>query len=222
MKYPVLLPNIFDYPFTYESNIKLKAGDYVKVPFGKKNIIGVIWDFFEEKNNKEFKLKSITEKIEIEPLSKNTINFLKWFSNYNIVPLGMCLKLHLINDENLKIKNDKDLLKYDISNEKKIYQLSEEQDKAYKELSKNDSSFRVHLLQGTTGSGKTIVYFKAIEKIINMGSQALILLPEIGLTNEFEKKFKSYFGFEAAVWHSKVSPKKEKLYGMDYQQEKLK
>ena len=28
MKYPVLLPNIFDYPFTYESNIKLKAGDY--------------------------------------------------------------------------------------------------------------------------------------------------------------------------------------------------
>ena len=38
MKYPVLLPNIFDYPFTYESNIKLKAGDYVKVPFGKKNI----------------------------------------------------------------------------------------------------------------------------------------------------------------------------------------
>ena len=62
MKYPVLLPNIFDYPFTYESNIKLKAGDYVKVPFGKKNIIGVIWDFFEEKNNKEFKLKSIIEK----------------------------------------------------------------------------------------------------------------------------------------------------------------
>jgi len=171
MKYPVLLPNIFDYPFTYESNIKLKAGDYVKVPFGKKNIIGVIWDFFEEKNKKEFKLKSITEKIEIEPLSKNTMNFLKWFSNYNLVPLGMCLKLHLINDDNLKIKNDSDLLKYALSSEKESYQLSEEQDKAYKELSKNDSSFRVHLLQGTTGSGKTIVYFKAIEKIINTGLQ---------------------------------------------------
>ncbi len=211
MKYPVLLPNIFDYPFTYESNIKLKAGDYVKVPFGKKNIIGVIWDFFEEKNNKEFKLKSIIEKIQIEPLSKKTMNFLKWFSNYNLVPLGMCLKLHLINDENLKIKNDSDLLKYALSSKKESYQLSEEQDKAYKELSKNDSSFRVHLLQGTTGSGKTIVYFKAIEKIINIELQALILLPEIGLTNEFEKKFKSYFGFEAAVWHSKVSQKKRKI-----------
>ncbi len=114
MKYPVLLPNIFDYPFTYESNIKLKAGDY-----------GVIWDFFEEKNNKEFKLKSIIEKIQIEPLSKKTMNFLKWFSNYNLVPLGMCLKLHLINDENLKIKNDSDLLKYALSSKKESYQLSD-------------------------------------------------------------------------------------------------
>ena len=185
MKYPVLLPNIFDYPFTYESNIKLKAGDYVKVPFGKKNTIGVIWNFFEEKNNKKFKLKSIIEKIEIDPLSKNTINFLKWFSNYNLVPLGMCLKLHLINDQNLKIKNDSDLLKYALSNEKESYQLSEEQDKAYEELSENDNSFRVHLLQGTTGSGKTIVYFNAIKKKLNEGYQSLILLPEIGLTKEF-------------------------------------
>ena len=34
MKYPVLLPNIFDYPFTYESNIKLKAGDILLFPSG--------------------------------------------------------------------------------------------------------------------------------------------------------------------------------------------
>ena len=33
MKYPVLLPNIFDHPFTYESNLNLKIGEYVKVPF---------------------------------------------------------------------------------------------------------------------------------------------------------------------------------------------
>ena len=46
MKYPVLLPNIFDYPFTYESSLKLQIGDYVNVPFGKKTITGVIWDKF--------------------------------------------------------------------------------------------------------------------------------------------------------------------------------
>ena len=65
MKYPVLLPNIFDHPFTYLSNIKLKPGDYVKVPFGKKNIIGIIWDIFEEKNNKEFKLIYINKKLKL-------------------------------------------------------------------------------------------------------------------------------------------------------------
>ena len=36
MKVPVLLPNIFDHPFTYTSKEKLKIGDYVEVPFGKK------------------------------------------------------------------------------------------------------------------------------------------------------------------------------------------
>ena len=54
------------------------------------------------------------------------------------------------------------------------------------------------------------MYFKAIEKIISRGLQTLILLPEIGLTGEFEKKFKNFFGFEAAIWHSKITPKKKK------------
>ena len=35
MKIPVLIPNIFDHPFTYESELNLRAGDYVSVPFGK-------------------------------------------------------------------------------------------------------------------------------------------------------------------------------------------
>ena len=44
------------------------------------------------------------------------------------------------------------------------------------------------MLQGTTGSGKTIVYFEALKRIINKGFQGLIMLPEIGLTAQFEKK----------------------------------
>ena len=70
---------------------------------------------------------------------------------------------------------------------------------------------RQHLLQGTTGSGKTIVYFNSIKKILDQGKQSLILLPEIGLTGEFEKKFKNFFGFEAAIWHSKITPKMKKI-----------
>ena len=59
MKVPILLPNIFNHPFTYESDINLKVGDYVVVPFGKSEITGVVWDEFEKKNNKKFKIKNI-------------------------------------------------------------------------------------------------------------------------------------------------------------------
>ena len=45
MKFPILLPNIFNHPFTYESDIKLFPGDYVLVPFGKSNMTGVVLQF---------------------------------------------------------------------------------------------------------------------------------------------------------------------------------
>ena len=51
MKFPILLPNIFNYPFTYESDFKLKIGDFVQVPFGKSKMTGVVWDEFEKKKN---------------------------------------------------------------------------------------------------------------------------------------------------------------------------
>ena len=104
MKYPVLLPIIFDYPFTYESSLKLKIGDYVNVPFGKKIITGIIWDKFENNDNKNFKIKSIKDKLNIEPLKTETINFLNWFSEYNLVPLGMTLKLHLLSGNGVEKK----------------------------------------------------------------------------------------------------------------------
>ncbi len=211
MKYPVLLPNIFDYPFTYESSIKLKIGDYVKVPFGKNIITGVIWDKFENNDNKNFKIKSVIEKLNIEPLKKKTVHFLNWFSEYNLTPLGMTLKLHLLSSNGVETKDKSEYETYQRKFKKEEFNLSEEQEEAFKNIIKNDSFFRVHLLQGTTGSGKTIVYFKAIEKIISQGLQTLILLPEIGLTGEFEKKFKFFFGFEAAIWHSKITPKKKKV-----------
>ncbi len=49
MKVPILLPNIFNHPFTYESDQALETGDYVLVPFGKSKITGVVWDDFEKK-----------------------------------------------------------------------------------------------------------------------------------------------------------------------------
>ena len=210
MKIPILLPNIFNHPFTYQSgDLNLKTGDYVTVPFGKEKKIGVVWNEFEQ-TKKKFVEKEVSKKLDLPSLSLKTINFIKWFSEYNIVPLGMALKLHLLNDPILDQFNIDDLKFYMKSQKKINYQLSKEQKKTLNDITKNDSKFRVHVIQGTTGSGKTIVYFNSLQKKLNKGFQGLILLPEIGLTGEFQKKFLDFFGFQPAIWHSGITKKTKK------------
>ena len=211
MKIPVLLPNIFNHPFTYESDLKLKTGDYVVVPFGKSKITGVVWDEFEKGNNKNFKVKKILKKIEISPLKKDTIKFLNWFSQYNLIPKGMALKLTLLSGNVVEKLADEKYNDYIAQIKNHSLELSSEQKKSLKLMNKYKDKFRVHVLQGTTGSGKTIVYFEALKNIINDGFQSLILLPEIGLTGQFEQKFFEFFGFMPAVWHSGISKKKKKI-----------
>ena len=58
------------------------------------------------------------------------------------------------------------------------------------------------LLDGVTGSGKTEVYFEAIAECLRQGKQALVLLPEIALTEPFLKRFEARFGCEPVAWHS--------------------
>ena len=67
MKFPILLPNIFNHPFTYESDLALNIGDFVEVQFGKKNIIGVVWDEFEKKDKENFKIKKVLKKLDFLP-----------------------------------------------------------------------------------------------------------------------------------------------------------
>jgi primosomal protein N' (replication factor Y) len=58
------------------------------------------------------------------------------------------------------------------------------------------------LLDGVTGSGKTEVYFEAIAQCLRQGRQALVLLPEIALTEPFLKRFEARFGCAPVAWHS--------------------
>ena len=211
MKVPILLPNIFNHPFTYESDLNLKVGDYVIVPFGKSKITGVVWDEFEKKNSKNFKVKNVLKKLNVNPLKKSTIKFLNWFSEYNLIPKGMALKLVLLSSNAVE-KLKKDVFKnFEFNNKKNSIKLSEEQKVSLKKMNVSNQKFRVHVLQGTTGSGKTIVYFEALKDVISKGFQGLILLPEIGLTGQFEKKFLEFFGFNPAIWHSSITKKKKEV-----------
>lgn len=63
----------------------------------------------------------------------------------------------------------------------------------------------IFLLHGITGSGKTEVYLQAIEKVIDKGASAIVMIPEIGLTPLMVKRFVERFGDIVGVMHSRLS-----------------
>ncbi len=87
------------------------------------------------------------------------------------------------------------------------FQLSDSQEQAaegiFREWKGKD---RPCLLQGVTGSGKTMVYMKLIEKVLQEGRQAIVLIPEIALTYQNVERFRGYFGDRIAVLNSKMTP----------------
>src|SRR5690606_35859370 len=65
-------------------------------------------------------------------------------------------------------------------------------------------TYSASLLDGVTGSGKTVVYFEAVARALEQGRQVLILLPEIALTSQFISRFEGRFGVRPVEWHSGV------------------
>ena len=207
MKAQVLLPKIFNFPFTYNSRTKGKIGTLVEVPFGSKKEIGVIWkNNYSEPEN--IRIKDISNET-IYSLDKKLIDFIEWFSSYNMVPVGLALKMAIGgSDKFIKFNDNLGRVK---KTKKKTYLLNKDQTEALRFLESINNKFDVSVLQGTTGSGKTLVYFERIKKIIKKNNQALVLLPEIFLTNEFKSRFEDFFGFEPAIWHSKITPKQKRI-----------
>ncbi len=223
MEIPILLPKIFNHPFTYicdSQKIKnLNQGDIVVVPFGKKKEIGVVWDEIK-KTNKKIKLKQIEKKVSNFSLNKKVIKFINWFSIYNVVPKGMILKMCLGNFKNFEETKKKNTI--NIKTKLTKYILNPEQKKSLEKLISFGNKFHVSVLQGITGSGKTIVYFERIKRIVKENKQALILIPEIFLTTQFKNRFKLFFGYEPAIWHSKISANKKKNILLSLAQNKIK
>ena len=212
MKIPVLFPKIFDYPFTYKSEISetLKSGDFVKAPFGSSEITGVIWPH-EQKTKKKFKIKKISKKINVKNLNSSMIEFISWFSKYNLVPLGMSLKMCLLNKDVVETAFNKEFNKFTIKSRDNNFLLNAEQKKSLAFIRNIGNNYNVTVLEGVAGSGKTLVYFKRIKDLIDKGFQALILLPEIALTNQFSRRFKEFFGAEPAIWHSGTTKKNKSI-----------
>jgi primosomal protein N' (replication factor Y) (superfamily II helicase) len=212
MKVSVLFPKIFDHPFTYESgnSDKLMPGEFVKAPFGSTEITGIIWPH-EQKTQKKFKIKKISKKLSVQRLNKPMIEFISWFSKYNLVPLGMAFKMCLLNKDVVEKSFKNEFDKFKFKRKKNNFLLNVDQKKSLSFLRKHGNDYNVTVLEGITGSGKTLVYFERIKDQIKKDFQSLIMLPEIALTNQFSKRFKEFFGVEPAIWHSATSQKNKSI-----------
>ncbi len=85
------------------------------------------------------------------------------------------------------------------------HQLNVEQQQAVAAVTPGNDQFRAFLLNGVTGSGKTEVYFRIMETILAQDKQALLLVPEIGLTPQLVARVQHHFNTTLAVLHSALT-----------------
>ncbi len=92
--------------------------------------------------------------------------------------------------------------------EKDSFTLSAEQETVLKEFRKDLSLGlrETYLIQGVTGSGKTLLYIEMIEEVVRSGKQAIMLIPEIALTFQTVRRFSRRFANRVSYMHSRLSP----------------
>lgn len=98
-----------------------------------------------------------------------------------------------------------DRLPYTGSEDVRDIRFTPAQQTAFEELNKGLAEKKVALLHGVTGSGKTLLYIQKIRECLAQGRQAILLLPEIGLTTQLVSRLNAYFGAELGVYHSHFS-----------------
>lgn len=110
----------------------------------------------------------------------------------------------LIENEVLSIEEES-VFRYNdrVYNKDSAKSLTIEQENIIREYINSDDT--MFLLKGVTGSGKTEVYMKLVERVLLEGKSAIILVPEIALTPQMIERFKGRFGVNVALFHSKLS-----------------
>ena len=173
---------------------------------------------YEPKKQSFAKISSLKNEKKIQGEKQlKVFNFLK--SRNSSVPISE-LKIFTSNPsavcKSLETKGLVDIIKksvipniYNMSLEgdsKKI-SLTDDQQKSISKvcLSLDRNMFDPYLLHGVTGSGKTEVFIEATRHAISQGKSVVVLLPEISTTPQIAGRFRSVFGDDVAVWHSKLS-----------------
>lgn len=189
---------------TYKSEQSLARGQTVYVPLGRgqRRTRGLVLGSAEPVENE----KSV-ESIEAEfpTLPEPYIKWLEWVADYYIYPIGLTTQLAFpplrkpIKERKSSRAPVVPQLDRDI-----LPNLTPEQKKTFEDISAAQG-FNTHLLFGVTGSGKTEVYLRLLEKVLEKGQTGLVLVPEISLTPQLVQRFARRFGDRIAALHSQLT-----------------
>ena len=217
----------FDYLWDAEKLGKLpEIGDIVEMSFARSKAIGLVIKVSDHSDYDLEKLKLIERLAPLPPLDPAVLRLMSFASQYYVHALGETVLPAIPAmwkkgdnwekiSEKLESAEKKSKKKIDAVAEGLITQdqLNPSQRIALQELladGKTENQFRAVLLQGQTGSGKTAVFLNWLASILNDESaQVLLLVPEINLTPQLERRVRAYFpNKKMAVLHSGVSEKK--------------
>ena len=181
---------------TFQSEEKIEIGFKVKVKLQQRKSLdeAVV---IKEVAKPTFKCTNISE-ITDEYFDEKMLLIATFVSQYYVCSLGEALSVYNTFDKNITFTLDEKRFDSKIA-------LSPQQEKAKRFLDEKKQA----LLFANTGAGKTEVYIKIIEEHLNQNKQAILLMPEISLTPQMEKRLEKVFDKSVAIWHSKITKKKK-------------
>lgn len=205
----VPLRRLFDYTVPEEYNDAPYRGKRVKVPFGKQEKIGLVIQECEQSDIPVAQLKPIHAVLDEQPLFPEvSLQFIEKLARYYHHPIGevaftgLPQRIRQGKEPNAKIPP---LLDHYVSQQGPL-NLNDDQATALAGISEKLGTFHPFLLEGITGSGKTEVYLQVAEKVLALGKQVLVLVPEISLTPQTESRFLDRFGERVICFHSDMTP----------------
>ena len=181
-------------------------GTLLRVPFGHTTTTAICVEL-ANRSSTETALKPIQEVLGDRPaLTPELISLLRWAADYYHHPLGEALfaALPAGRKQGRRTRKTKKPETNAAWQAEPAHRANPEQAQAL-DVIMQENNFQVFLLMGVTGSGKTEVYLQAIEQALARGQQALVLVPEIGLTPQSVSRFERRFE-QVAVSHSELTP----------------
>jgi len=191
----------------------IAPGMRVQIPLGTRSVIGICTAILLQSTLAIERLKAVEAILDAAPLLPASImQLITWVSQYYHYPLGETYAHAYPNELRKKAQSSKprvDKKKINIKpnnfSNKNFLALNEAQAFAVASIKKALSNFQVFLLDGITGSGKTEVYMHMISYALERNTQALVLIPEIGLTPQTIARFESRFDVPIVILHSGIN-----------------